>query len=665
MIDVPNRDEHASLLQEAEQFQRIVADVQDYAIFLLDPGGVVLTWNSGAEAIKGYRFDEIVGQRFSRFYPQEAIARGWPQYELEVAAREGRFEDEGWRLRKDGSLFWANVVITALRCPNGGVRGYVKITRDQTERKRQEERLRQSEERFRLIVESVRDYAIFMLDPEGRVATWNSGAEHIKQYAADEIIGQHFSRFYPAEAIARGWPEHELKVARREGVFEDEGWRVRKDGSLFWANVVITALHDAEGKIRGFAKVTRDLTERKQAEERLRETNAELERRVQARTTQLNDSNAALRESHRKKDEFLATLAHELRNPLAPLRAGIDLLKYSQDDPQAIEETRAIMEQQLAHMVRLIDDLLEISRLTQGKLRLRKEATDLTALVRSLVQSFRPTIEEAGQTLVVELPEESIELIADPLRISQILSNLLSNASKYSEPGDRIFVTLSRQDDEAIVSVRDEGIGIEPVHLPRLFEMFSQVESALERSRGGLGIGLALVRGLAELHDGSVEAHSAGLGHGSEFIVRLPIENSARRSRLRRRNDEAGGERPRCRILLVDDNRDAVRLLARVLKTLGHDVAEAHDGVEAVHAAESLRPDLILLDIGMPRMDGYEAARRIRASSGGRDPYLVAVTGWGQEHDKRRASEAGFDRHETKPISIETIKALIEQIGAS
>ena len=260
----------AGLRQSEEHFGQLVAGVRDYAVFLLDRQGNVLTWNAGAERIKGYKAEEIVGQHFSRFYPKDAVDRGWPAEELGGRRPTGRFEDEGWRVRKDGSRFWANVVITALRDESGEVRGFLKITRDLTDRKQAEETLRQSEERFRLLVEGVQDYAIFMLDPEGRVASWNAGAERIKGYKADEIIGQHFSRFYPQEAIDRGWPEHELKVAGAEGRFEDEGWRVRKDGTQFWANVVITALHDEAGTFRGFSKVTRDLTERKRAEENAR-----------------------------------------------------------------------------------------------------------------------------------------------------------------------------------------------------------------------------------------------------------------------------------------------------------------------------------------------------------------------------------------------------------
>ncbi|HEX2476870.1 MAG TPA: PAS domain S-box protein, partial [Lacipirellulaceae bacterium] len=327
-------------LQEVEQhFAELVASVQDHAIFLLNRDGIVISWNAGAQRIKGYKPGEIIGQPFTRFYPQEAIDRGWPQEELQRAAASGRFEDEGWRVRKDGTLFWANVVITALRTDQGPLRGFLKITRDLTERKQTEERLRQSEERLRLMIESVKDYAIFMLDPDGCVTTWNAGAERIKGYTADEIVGKHFSIFFTSEDLAEGKPARELRVAASAGRFEDEGWRVRKDKSHFWANVIITALRDKEGTLRGFVKITRDMTERRQAE--------------------------ALRIADRQKNEFLAMLAHELRNPLAPIRNGVQLLKMLRDEA-AIHETTEMMERQVTQLVRLVDDLMDVSRIITG-----------------------------------------------------------------------------------------------------------------------------------------------------------------------------------------------------------------------------------------------------------------------------------------------------------
>jgi PAS domain S-box-containing protein len=531
-----------------------------------------------------------------------------------------------------------------------------------------EESLRHSEELFRLLVESVTDYAIFMLDPDGRVATWNLGAERIKGYSAQEVIGRHFSVFYTEEAVARGWPEYELKVARAEGRFEDYGWRVRQDGSQFWANVIITAVYN-HGRLVGFSKVTRDLTEKKRAEEELQQERDLLEQRVEARTAELTRLEQELRQkveelgaADRRKDEFLATLAHELRNPLAPLRHALQLLHLADGDPALHEKARGVMERQLAQMVRLIDDLLDVSRITRNKLQLRKERIELASVVQSAMEAIRPLIATSGHELTVALPPEPVHLDADPTRLTQIFTNLLNNAVKYTEPGGRIRLAAERQGSEVMVSVRDTGIGITDEHLPHLFEMFSQAAPALERSTGGLGIGLALVRGLVELHGGSVEAHSAGLGQGSEFIVRLPVAAAPVRAPSQPGALENSPSEARRRILIADDNQDSVEVLSVVLEHFGYEVRTAHDGLQAVQAAAAFRPDVALLDIGMPGLNGYQAARRIREQPGGWDMALVAITGWGQEDDKRRAREAGFDHHLTKPVDPVDLQKLLASI---
>ncbi|MGE5149160.1 MAG: PAS domain S-box protein, partial [Rhodospirillaceae bacterium] len=303
-----------------DPFRRLAESAHGYAIFLLDSGGRIVTWNAGAERIKGWRAEEIVGEHFSRFYPKEAIDRRWPDQELELAAARGRFEDEGWRVRKDGSRFWASVVITAIRDDRGELRGFGKITRDLSERRRHEETLRESEERFRLLVEAVKDYAIFLLDADGRVVSWNPGAERINGYGAAEAIGQHFSIFYPEEARRRRWPEQQLAAAREYGRFEDENVRVRKDGSTFWAHVVMTPVRDAAGRLRGYAKVTRDLTDRKRIE--------------------------ALEKAERQTNEFLAMLAHELRNPLAPISNALNLLARKPTSDPAELWVREVLQRQ-------------------------------------------------------------------------------------------------------------------------------------------------------------------------------------------------------------------------------------------------------------------------------------------------------------------------------
>jgi PAS domain S-box-containing protein len=524
--------------------------------------------------------------------------------------------------------------------------------------------LRDSEEVFRLLVEGVTDYAIFMLDPSGRVATWNLGAKRIKGYSAEEIIGQHLSIFYPQEEVARGWPEHELKVAAAEGRFEDEGWRVRKDGSLFWANVIITAVYE-HGRLSGFSKVTRDLTERRQTEQELRQGRDLLEKRVEERTEELTRANAKLQReieerrraeqelaaADRRKNEFLATLAHELRNPLAPIRHALQLLHMAGDHPALQPQALGIIERQIGQMVRLVDDLLDLSRITNNKLQLRKERIELAAVIHSALETTRPLIESAGHEITVLLPPGPVHVDADLTRLAQVFTNLLNNAAKYTEKGGHIWLEVETQDNEAVVSVRDTGIGITAEHLPHLFEMFSQAAPALERSGSGLGIGLALARGVVELHSGSIEAYSEGPGQGSKITVRLPIAATPGQPQPSRDKEETRLS-PKCQVLIADDNRDSAESLSLLLELTGHDTRTAHDGLEAFQAAEAHHPDVALLDIGMPKMNGYEVARRIREQPWGKSMLLVAITGWGQEDDKQRAQEAGFNYHMTKPVSF-------------
>ncbi|TWO70962.1 PAS domain S-box protein [Caenimonas sedimenti] len=627
-----NADPSSPSALSDQRLQLLIDSVVDYGIFTLDSQGYIQSWNTGAARLKGYSRDEIVGRHFSTFYTPEAVESRWPQEELRLAKERGRFEDEGWRVRKDGSRFWANVVITALHAPDGELTGYAKITRDLTERRRHEEELRASEERFRLLVNGVRDYAIFMLDPEGIIRSWNAGAQAIKGYTADEVIGLHFSLFYTPQDRQAGEPAIELRVAREKGRVENEGWRVRKDGSLFWANVVVTAVYDRSGALVGFAKVTRDMSDRRRLEE--------------------------LESSSRRMNEFLAMLAHELRNPLAPIRNAVTIMQLEPTASPALRNCRDVIDRQLTHITRLVDDLLDVGRLTTGKIRLRKEIVRLADVVTRSVEAIRPVMTARRHTLTVQEPEQQVLVHGDLTRLAQVLQNLLVNAAKYTPDGGSVQLRVEVQDGLAAISVTDNGRGLAPENLARIFELFMQTETGPSSPvESGLGIGLTLARSLAEMHGGTIDASSPGLGQGSTFTVRLPTapdavvaEDSAAEAL------EAGA----LRVLVIDDNRDSADSASEVLRLLGNRVECAYDGESALTLAPRFRPDVVLLDLAMPGLDGYETRERL-AAAGVRRPFFVAMTGYGNEEDKRRTREAGFDAHLTKPVELDALMALLRQ----
>jgi signal transduction histidine kinase/ActR/RegA family two-component response regulator len=372
----------------------------------------------------------------------------------------------------------------------------------------------------------------------------------------------------------------------------------------------------------------------------------------------------ALREADRRKDEFLATLAHELRNPLAPLRSGLQVMKLARDDAATVEQARAMMERQIIHMVRLIDDLLDVSRISRGRIELRREPVELARVVHHAVETSKPLIDAGAHQLHLDLPENPIIVQADFTRLSQVFANLLNNAAKFTERGGRIEVRAAPGRDSVDIVIRDNGIGIPSEMLPRVFDLFTQVDHSLERAHSGLGIGLSLVKGLVELHGGRVDARSGGEGTGAEFIVHLPVTSNlssgADPERRLARTPSATGRK----ILIVDDNHDATTILDLMLRYMGSDTRTAHDGLQALEVAEEFRPDVVLMDIGMPRVSGYDAARRIREQAWGAEMILVALTGWGQEEDRRRSMEAGFNFHLVKPVAHSDIMRLLDSLPA-
>jgi PAS domain S-box-containing protein len=485
----------------------LVESVKDYAIFILDPTGGVSTWNAGAERINGYRAEEIIGQHFSVFYPPESDPAQTCAMELDVAASKGRFETEGWRLRKDGSRLWANVVITALRSPEGALVGFAKVTQDLTLRRAAEEEAR----RFRLLVESVKDYAIFILDPIGRVSTWNAGAERIKGYRAGEIIGQHFSVFYPAESDPERTCAMELDVAAREGRFETEGWRLRKDGSRLWASVTITALQSPEGALVGFAKVTQDLTLRRETEKAQRVVAAQ---------------KAALAEKDRIQqfqERFLAVLGHDLRNPLASIDVGLGILRQREVDPTKARIIARMdsSSRRMSQMIRQILDLTR-SRLATG-LEVYPKPMDLRDTLRSIIEELRA----AHHGRDIQLRCESLLGSWDPDRLEQVFSNLVGNAVLHGDPIQPVTVE-AHQDGEAVcVEVHNEGPPIPDELQPSLFDPFRRGERDARSSKtAGLGLGLYISREVVLAHGGQLHFQSSA-GRGTTFRVLLPHPEAA------------------------------------------------------------------------------------------------------------------------------------------
>ncbi len=854
-----------------DSFRRLLDGVEDYAIFMLDVDGRVLTWNRGAERIKGYSAHDIIGRHFSVFFSAEDVAAGKPETALRLARRDGRVESEGWRIRKDGTRFWANAIITTLYDDGGKLIGFGKVTRDLTERRAAAEELRRSEERFRLLVASIEDYAVYMLDPTGHVSTWNIGAEKIKGYTASEIIGRHYSAFFRPEDVTAGRPQTELEIARSTGHYEEEGWRVRKDGTRFWANVVLTRVVDSSGTLVGFAKVTRDLTVQKQAEETARELvreraaraaaeegeerlraererykalteeNArlyasekkareqleliarageafsasldyeqtiqnivrivmpaladfaffdiveglevrrvaaahedptadalvkqsrwtrsdrddkntcalssgrsafhpeiddvwrrdvatdethrdllqqlqlgsmitvpmrghgqllgaltlcfgksgrhhtrddvalaeELARRagvavLQARLfAEARDAARAAEEASRVKDEFLATVSHELRTPLNAILGWSTLLRARNAEPSMVKGLDVIHRNADAQ-AKIIEDILDVSRIITGKLRLALEPTDLVGVTRDAIEVVRPSA--AAKRIAIDFVgcSEPRMLLADPARLQQVVWNILSNAVKFTPEGGSIRILLAGDSNHIRLTVVDNGRGIAPEFLPYVFDRFKQADASSTRRIGGLGLGLAIVRHIVELHGGQVAATSEGLGRGAAISVTLPVrvipQPTAGDSAVMRAGDAAATTQLQTlhavRVLVVDDEPDARDLLHLVLEGAGADVKTASSAAEAFAIVQRFRPDVIVSDIAMPEEDGYGLMRRIRElhpERGGGIP-TIALTAYARADDKAKALGAGFTTHIGKPVRPEDLLSTIADL---
>jgi protein-histidine pros-kinase len=618
---------------------RLIVEAAPNAIVVIDEGGRVVLVNSQTERLFGYPRDEIVGRTVEMLVPERfrgTHPRLRSNFFGDAAARPMGAGRDLYGLRKDGSEFPVEIGLNPIRSDRGML--ILSAIVDITERKR-------AERRFRLAIESAPS-GMVMVDREGCIVLVNSQAEELFGYSREELIDQPVEMLVP-ERFRTEHPGYRVGFfahpeSRPMGAGRDLYGR-RKDGTEFPIEIGLNPIETEDGVLALSAIV--DITERKQLEQ-------ELHLRLQELAT-----------ADRQKDEFLATLAHELRNPLAPIRNAVQVLKLPAADGKMRQRAHEMIDRQLQHMVRLVDDLLDVSRIIIGRIELRKEHFDLESAVTRAVETAEPLIEAQGHHLIVQVPPEPVIVHADLIRLSQIISNLLTNAAKYTPKPDQIWLSAKREGTDAVLTVKDKGVGIAAHMLDRVFDLFVQSDALPPSSQGGLGIGLTLVKRLVELHDGTVTANSAGLGLGSEFTLRFPVDSEANAPLGQAggadasRSTEAGrGER---RVLIVDDNVDAAESIAMLLQASGFSVRCVYDGMSALSVAGAYKPDVIVLDIGLPDISGYEVSKRLRSQPGFEHTPIVAVTGYGQLSDHRRSLEAGIDHHMTKPVDPHALQALL------
>ncbi|HTE20062.1 MAG TPA: PAS domain S-box protein [Armatimonadota bacterium] len=655
-----------AIRQIEQPYRLLVESARDFAILTLDPEGRITTWNPGAERILGYTEGEAVGQPNALIFTPEDRERGAPEDEIATACREGQAMDERWHLRKDGSRFFASGVLAAMR--DGEVYGYAKVMRDITERKVREEELEWVMAGARCLLWSAE---VFDTDHPQYL--------HWEQTIFSEAAAQQFIPLplQPGELYRQGWYRCRLPEDRdrcdarstrfvRAGKSYEQEFRVDcADGTIRWVREDIHVETVVPGAHWHIVAVATDLTERKHLEQELR-----------ARAD-------ALAEADRRKNDFLAMLAHELRNPLGAIRNAIQVI--DQAEPQSPPFLRAVevARRQIRHQSQIVEDLLDLSRITRGKLELRRQRLDLRPVVRDAAEDFRRDVERAGLALTVEVPPEPVPVRGDPTRLAQVVGNLVHNAVKFTPAGgvtvELLLESQERRDADgrpvpthplrpkadahvAVVRVRDTGIGIDPSVLTRLFEPFTQADSSLDRARGGLGLGLALVKGLVEMHGGEVWVYSAGVDRGTEFTFYLPLDHEPAGS------EPAPGEtvskaRP-LRILVIEDIPDAADTLRDLLELSGYEVEVAYSGPTGLEAAERFQPRIVLCDIGLPGMDGYTVAEELRRRPSTAAATLIALTGYSQDDDRRRAATSGFDLHLTKPVDPEELQRVLASVSA-
>jgi PAS domain S-box-containing protein len=632
--------ERASQLVTARMLASIV-ESSEVAIISKSLDGIIQSWNAAAERMFGHTGEQAIGKHISLVIPPDRLAE---EDAIIASLRAGKRVEhfETVRQRADGSRLWVSLTVSPMKDDAGKVVGASKMVIDIDARKHAEA----ERERFATLIENSTDF-VGLCDLDGVPIFINhAGLEMVGLDSIEEARSVRVWDFFFPEDEPR--IRDELFPAVLEQGHGDVEVRFRhfKTGAPIWMAYKLLTLLDDAGQPVAIGTVSQDITQRKRLEDNLRGLAADLS------------------EADARKDEFLATLAHELRGPLAPLSNVLEIWKRTKD-PGRLERARGTMERQLGQLVRLVEDLLDLNRITHNRLELRRRRVNLADAIHQAVEATRPLADSLGHELHVELPPEPVWLSADAARLAQVFGNLLHNACKYTDPGGGIWITAERHGGEAVITVRDTGIGISADQLDKIFEMFIQAETEPDKSRGGgLGIGLTLVKRLVRMHDGVIEARSAGSGQGSAFVVRLPVVDSREAAPASPPAATARAEEPQRgrRVLVVDDNVDSASSLAMLLQLEGHETYTAHDGVEALAAIDQHRPDVALLDIGLPKMSGHDVARQIRERPWGKQVALIAVTGWGQDEDRRKSREAGFDAHLVKPVDRDALADLMHSL---
>jgi two-component system CheB/CheR fusion protein len=660
LVDVSERKRSQEALRLSEERFGAIANKAAVGVLQGALDGAITFANRFICDLLGYKEQELVGAHMlDLVHPDD---RAQSEVLLARLPISGSFQIEKRLLCRDGNAIWVHNSVSHLPSPAAVGGAALVVCTDVSERKRAEDALRDSEERLRLIVDNATEYAIFSTDRERRVTSWNAGAERLLGWAESEIVGQLCDVIFTEDERAREVPRREAETALAEGRASDERIHQRKNGEQFWASGALMPMLDAAGEAVGFVKILRDQTAERLSRDELAANRAEL----MVALAENERARGQLEAADLAKDRFLAVLSHELRNPLASISGASEALSNERKLPPASRKrAESILRHQVDAMRTLLDDLLDISRLRFGRIALKKRRSLLSTVVDDALETARPMIEKRGHVLAVSLPKEPVSLFVDPMRMGQVLSNLLVNAAKYTEEGGHIELRARIEGSQCVIDVVDDGKGLDESALQSMFEMFWRSGELDAAGTSSMGIGLALVRTVVGLHDGTVSAKSDGPGHGSTFTVTLPVataEETATEAQASATSPKAGPQAPKKtrKIVIADDVEDVAWSLCAVLELQGHEVRAVSNGGDVLKAVEEMQPDVAVVDIAMPAMSGYEVAERLRSTAQGRRMLLVAATGWGSEADRQTSASAGFDLHLVKPISIEDLSAAIE-----